>query len=98
MADMSDFSCPDTVLDRYELELDAQFSQTNEHILENINGYIETDGIGGYKRTSERNTQAEALVDAALDIMLFPDGEYVRITEAINTVNRTSNILLDDDV
>lgn len=93
LADMEDFKDVDDVLQKLELRLDAQFKETNEHILENINEYVEGDGLGGYRLISERNTQAEALSDATLDIALFPENEYIRITEAINTVNSATDFL-----
>lgn len=93
LADMEDFSDVDAVLQNLELRLDAQFKETNEHILENVNEYVEADGLGGFRLISERNTQAEALADATLDISLFPEDEYIRITEAIHTVNSATGFL-----
>ncbi|MEW8287035.1 MAG: Tn3 family transposase [Candidatus Thiodiazotropha endolucinida] len=93
LADMEDYEDVDAVLDRLELTVDAQFKETNEHILENMNEYIKTDGLGGFHLTSERNTKAEALLDTTIDIPLFPENEYIRIAEAISTVNAASKFL-----
>ena len=93
LADMSEFDNADAVLAKMELQVDAQFKETNDHILENINEYVEADGVGGFRLIHERNTQAEALLDTEIDIQLFPDNEYIRITEAISTVNKATGFL-----
>lgn len=93
LADMADFKDIKPLIDRWELELDAQFKETNEHILENINEYIETDGLGGFKLTYERNTRAEAISELESEVTLFPEGQYIRIAEALATVNSASHFL-----
>ena len=93
LADMADFKDVRKLVERWELELDAQYKETNEHILENINEYIETDGLGGFKLTYERNTRAEVLSEMESDVALFPDDQYIRIAEALSTVNAASGFL-----
>lgn len=98
-ADMQDFSDVDTFLDLEALGVDAHFQETNEHILANENAYVEVsaDGLGGYKLISQRNTMAEKILEEKLDVELFPQEEFIHITEAINTVNRASGFLNEFD-
>ena len=93
LADMADFKDVKKLVEHWELELDAQYKETNEHILENLNEYIETDGLGGFKLTYERNTRAEVLLEMESDVALFPDDQYIRIAEALSTVNAASGFL-----
>jgi TnpA family transposase len=93
LADMEEFSDVNVLLDELELTLDAQFQETNEHILANKNEFVEPDGLGGFKLVSERNTQEEALTDSKIDIDLFPKDNYIGIAEATSTVNSASKFL-----
>lgn len=93
-AKMEDFSDAQKVLDDLELQLDAQYKETNEHLKENKNEYIEADGAGGYRLTSERNTSAATFaLDEKLDIELLPEDMQISIVEAMHTVNQATNFL-----
>lgn len=93
LADMEDFADVNELLSRSELELDAQFKETNEHVLQNQNEFIQPDFAGGYRLISYRDTQKEAITDSDIDAQLFPDSEYISIAEAINTVNSATGFL-----
>lgn len=93
-ANMQDFADANTVLDTLALQLDAQYVETNEHFLENKNDYIESDGMGGYKLTSERNTSGENLaLTQTLDVDILPEDVLIPIAEAIHTVNMATHFL-----
>src|SRR5690606_30802046 len=93
-ANMQDFSDAQKVLDDLELQLDAQYKETNEHLKENKNEYLEADGMGGYRLTSERNTGAATFaLDEKLDIELLPEDVQISIVEAMHTVNQATKFL-----
>jgi len=93
LADMESFSDVDEVLDGLELQLDAQFKETNEHIIQEKNEHVEFDGLGGFKLASNRSTQMQSLPAAFRDIELFPKNKYIKIAEAVSTINTASNFL-----
>lgn len=93
LADMEDFSDVNDVLHRLELELDAQFKETNDHIMQNINEFVEPNLMGGYKLVSYRNTLQEAIFEANFYVQLFPENEFISIAEAVNTVNSAIGFL-----
>lgn len=62
--------------------------------LENKNEYIESDGMGGYKLTSERNTSGENLaLTQTLDVDILPEDVLIPIAEAIHTLNMATHFL-----
>lgn len=93
-ANMLDFSDAEAVFNKCKLEVDAQYNETNDHLLQNKNEYVEADGAGGYKLTSERNTIGENLaLFEKFDTELFPEDILIPIAEAMNTVNQATNFI-----
>ena len=90
MIHMSDFN---KVIEKWDLELDKQFKETNNHIMNDVNEFAVKEGLSGHKLTSQRNTSNSAIT-LDLDIEeLFPQDSSITISEVLNTVHQATGFL-----
>ena len=92
-AEMTAFADCDAYLANLDLDLHAQYQETNSHILEDVNDYIKTDGLGGFKLAAyRRNVHDEFDLDP-LTIPLFPDNERITLSQVLSTVDNACGFL-----
>ena len=81
------------VIYKLSLDLHQQYQETNEHIMENINIDVKSDGLGGYRLSSMKNTTHEQILANDDDIELYPVEDFVTVSEVLNTVHQASGFL-----
>ncbi|MCG8314965.1 MAG: Tn3 family transposase, partial [Pseudomonadales bacterium] len=84
----------DSYLDDLARKTDAQFHETNDHILNNDNPYVLIDYEGGYTTTAQKKNIADDIELNTDEIeALYKLDRPVTLTEAIATVNRACGFL-----
>lgn len=92
-ADMLAYANFKDVIYKLDLDLHQQYQETNEHIKENINTDVTSNGLGGYKLASMKKTTHEQILIDDADIALYPDKDFVTVSEVLNTVHQASGFL-----
>ncbi len=82
-----------SVIEELGLELHQQYQETNTHILEDLNNYVKTKGVGEYRLTTQKNTLQEESLLETIDVDLFPKNSFVTISEVLNTVHQATGFL-----
>lgn len=92
-AEMTAFADCDAYLANLDLDLHAQYQETNSHILAEKNDYIKTDGLGGFKLAAYRRNEHEEFDLDLSSISLFPENERITLSQVLSTVDNACGFL-----